>query len=100
MWKHDNFFIGALSALLLSLAASLLILLTGPWIYRQFSDVMPQNKILLLAFFPALFLMRYYMRKLRFNKAGMGALLVVFLLIILYFVLLDKSPVSIFFLNL
>jgi hypothetical protein len=100
MWKHDNFFIGAFSAFILSLFAALLIVLTGPWIYSQFSEFLPQNKFLLLAFLPALFLMRYYMRKLRFDKAGMGALFVIFLFIILYFVFLDKSPVSIFFLNL
>ncbi len=100
MWKNDNFFIGALMALLLSLVTALLVIVTGPLVYRQFSEFMPQNKFLLLAFIPGILLMRHYMRKLRFEKAGMGALIMIFLLIILYFVFLDKSAFSIFFLNL
>lgn len=100
MWKHDNFFIGLFSALVLSLVTSFLIILTGPWFYRMFSEFLPPNKLILLAFVPAIILMRYYMRKLRFEKAGMGALILVFLLIVLYFVFLDKKSFSIFFLNL
>jgi len=100
MWKHDNFFIGAFAALILSLAAALLVITTGPLVYRQFSDFLPQNKFLLLAFIPSILLMRQYIRRLHFEKAGMGALTMTFLLIILYFVLLDKSAVSIFFINL
>jgi chromate transport protein ChrA len=100
MWKNDNFFIGAFSALILSVITAFLIILTGPWVYRLFSDFMPQNKLLLLALIPAIILMRYYLRKLRFEKAGMGSVAIVFLLIILYFVFLDNKPFSVFFLNL
>lgn len=99
-WKHDNFFIGAFSALILSLITAFLIILTGPWFYRLFSEFMPQNKLLLLALAPAVILMRYYLRKLRFEKAGMGSVATIFLLVILYFVFLDNKPFSIFFLNL
>ncbi|MBK6966715.1 MAG: hypothetical protein IPH20_23165 [Bacteroidales bacterium] len=100
MWKHDNFFIGAFSTMIISLVAAFLIILLGPWFYRLFSDYMPQNKLLLLAFIPAIILMRYYLRKLRFEKSGMGSVAVVFLLIVLYFVFLDRKPFSVFFINL
>lgn len=99
MWKHNNFFIGALAALILSMAASFLVILAAPWFYRMFSDVMPQNKALLLASAPGIILMRWYMRKLRYEKAGMGALMVVFILIILYFIVLDKGAVSVYVFN-
>ncbi|MBL7904633.1 MAG: hypothetical protein JNL22_06385 [Bacteroidales bacterium] len=100
MWKHDNFFVGAFSALILSLLTSILLIAAGPWLYRLFSDFLPQNKLLLLALLPSLLLMRQYFRKYRFEKSGMGALSVLFLLIVLYFVLLHNKPVSVFFINL
>jgi hypothetical protein len=100
MWKHDNFFIGAFSALIISVVTAFLIILLGPWFYRLFSDYMPQNKLLLMAFIPAIILMRHYLRKLRYEKAGMGSVVVIFLLIVLYFVFLDRKPFSIFFINL
>ncbi|MHC1776268.1 MAG: hypothetical protein AB9834_12755 [Lentimicrobium sp.] len=100
MWKHDNFFIGAFSALIVSFVTAFLIILLGPWFYRLFSDYMPQNKLLLLSFIPSIVLMRYYLRKLRYEKAGMGSVVVIFLLIVLYFVFLDRKPFSVFFLNL
>ena len=99
MWKNDNFFIGALAALALSIVASFLIIFTAPWFYRLLSDFQPQNKIILLALVPSILLMRYYMRTLRFEKAGMGTVAVTFLMVILYFLLLDGKPVNIFFLN-
>ncbi len=100
IWKHDNFFIGAFSALIISFVAAFLVILLGPWFYRLLSDYMPQNNLLLLAFIPAIVLMRYYLRKLRFEKAGMGSVAVVFLLIVVYFVFIDRKPFSIFFINL
>ncbi len=100
MWKHDNFFIGAFTALILSLITAFLVILTGPWVYRLFSDFIPQNKLLLLAFIPSIIMVRYYLRNLKFEKAGMGSVTIVFLLIILYFIFLDNKPFSIFFLNL
>jgi hypothetical protein len=100
MWKHDNFFIGAFSALMLSLITAFLIILAGPWFYRLFSDFMPQNKLMLISLIPPIILMRYYLRKLHYEKAGMGSVAIVFLLIILYFVFLDKKSFSVFFLNL
>jgi len=100
MWKNDNFFVGAFISLLLSLVTALIVIAAGPLVYRLFSDFEPRNKIVLIAFIPAILLMRHYMRKLHFEKSGMGALTMTFMLIILYFVLLDKSAVSIFFLNL
>ncbi|PKO97898.1 MAG: hypothetical protein CVU14_08915 [Bacteroidetes bacterium HGW-Bacteroidetes-9] len=99
MWKNDNFFIGTLAALALSIVASFLIIFTAPWFYRMFSEFQPQNKIILLALVPSILLMRYYMRKLRFEKAGMGTVAVTFLFVILYFLFLDGKPVNIFFLN-
>lgn len=98
MWKNDNFFIGSLAALLLTLAAAFLVIAAGPFIHGLFSETPPANNLLLLAFVPGILLMRWYMRTMKFSKAGSGALAVVFLVIILYFVLIDRKPFSIFFL--
>lgn len=97
MWKKDNFFVGLLAALLLTLLTSLLVVLITPWIYSFFSQTTPENKYLLLGFIPGVLLMRWYMKKLRYSKAGAGALVVTFLFIIIYFLLIDKKPFSIFF---
>lgn len=96
MWKNDNFFVGALSALILSVATAIMILFLGPLVYPLLPESSPVNKLMLLSPVPALFLMRYYMRKLRFDKAGMGALAIVFILIIVYFVFVEGKPVSLF----
>jgi heme/copper-type cytochrome/quinol oxidase subunit 4 len=97
MWKNDNFFVGLLASLLLTLLAGALVILLTPWIYGFFSQTTPENKYILLAFIPALFLMRWYMKTLRYSKAGAGAVVVIFASIILYFLLIDNKPFSIFF---
>ena len=97
MWKKDNFFIGFLATLLITLLTSVLVVFVTPWLYRFYSQTTPENKYLLLAFIPGVLMMRWYMKKLRFTKAGAGALVVTFLFIILYFLLIDKKPFSIFF---
>lgn len=97
MWKNDNFFIGLLASLLLTMLAGALVIFLTPWIYGFFSQTTPENKYILLAFIPALLLMRWYMRKLRYSKAGAGAVVVIFASIILYFLLIDNKPFSIFF---
>jgi len=97
MWKNDNFFIGLLATLLVTLGASALVIFGGPLIYRLFSQYQPENKLLLLAFAPGILLMRWYMRKLKFTKAGGGALVIVFLFVIIYFVFIDGKPFSIYF---
>ncbi|MCO5255969.1 MAG: hypothetical protein M9926_04340 [Lentimicrobium sp.] len=96
MWKNDNFFIGMLASLMLTLASAAVVILAGPPVYRLFSVSGPENKLLLLAFLPGILLMRWYMRKFRFEKAGMGALLIVFISIILYFVFIDGGDFSIY----
>ncbi|MBW6491032.1 MAG: hypothetical protein K0B15_07555 [Lentimicrobium sp.] len=96
MWKNDNFFIGFLAGLLLTLFTAALIIFAGPLIYNIFSENQPENKLLLLAFIPGVLLMRWYMKKMKFSKAGSGVLVVIFLSIILYFVLIDGKPFSIF----
>ncbi len=97
MWKNDNFFVGLLASLLLTLLAGALVILLTPWIYGFFSQTTPENKYILLAFIPALLLMRWYMKKLRYSKAGAGSVVVIFASIILYFLLIDNKPFSIFF---
>lgn len=96
MWKNDNFFIGALASLVVSMVTSVLIIFAGPPVYGLFSTNPPENRLILLSVFPAVFLMRYYMRKLRFEKAGMGTLAMVFLLMLLYFVFIENKSFSIF----
>lgn len=97
MWKNDNFFVGLLASLLLTLLAAALVIFITPWIYGFFSQTTPENKFILLAFIPSLLLMRWYMKKLRYSKAGAGAVVVIFASIILYFLLIDRKPFSIFF---
>ena len=97
MWKNDNFFVGLLASLLRTLLAGALVILLTPWIYGFFSQTTPENKYILLAFIPALLLMRWYMKKLRYSKAGAGSVVVIFASIILYFLLIDNKPFSIFF---
>ena len=96
-WKNDNFFTGMLATLLLTLLTSALVIFLTPWIYGFFSQTTPENKFLLLAFIPGVLMMRWYMKKLRYSKAGAGALVVTFVFIILYFILIDKKPFSVFF---
>ncbi|GAP43227.1 hypothetical protein TBC1_111377 [Lentimicrobium saccharophilum] len=86
-----------LASLLLTLASAAVVILAGPPVYRLLSLSGPENKLLLLAFLPGVLLMRWYLRKLRFDKAGMGALLIVFVSIILYFVLVEGGDFSIYF---
>ena len=85
-----------LASLLLTLASAALVILASPPVYRLLSLSRPENKLLLLAFLPGVLLMRWYMRKLRFDKAGMGALLIVFVSIILFFVLIEGGEFSIY----
>lgn len=97
MLKNDNFFIGMLASLLLTVVAAALVIFITPWIYGFFSQTTPENKFILLAFIPSLLLMRWYMKKLRYSKAGAGAVVIIFASIILYFLLIDRKPFSIFF---
>lgn len=89
MWKNDNFFIGTLAAVLSIIITAGLIILIAPLVYSQLNLGIPQVKILLLAVFPAVIIMRYYFRKLKFSKSGSGALIIVFLSIILYYVFVE-----------
>jgi len=86
MWKHNNFFIGALFAVLLILAGSLMVFFLAPWFYGQFSAFLPQNKVYLLTLIAPVLLMRYYMKPLGYNKSAMGVVTVIFALMIVYFV--------------
>ena len=96
MWKNDNFFIGLLTAFLLTAVTAVLIFFTAPAIYGLFTDIAPENKVLLLAFVPAILLMRWYFQKFKFEKAGMGALLMVFIFIVLYYIFIESNPVRVF----
>ncbi len=88
MWKHDNFFIGITVAIALTAVTLLLLVLLVPLIYNNFSLGSPDVRLLLLAIVPPVIMMRYYMRVLRYGKSGSGALVVVFALIILWFLLI------------
>ncbi len=86
MWKHDNFFVGVLVALLISLVSLALLIFTVPLVYKLMQLGIPSPRILVLAIAPAIFIMRYYMRKLHYSKSGSGVLVVIFIAIILWFV--------------
>lgn len=47
-------------------------------------------RILMLSIFPNLFTIRYYLKKLQFDKTGRGILLVTFVFAILYFIFYSK----------
>ncbi|HLN52084.1 MAG TPA: hypothetical protein VK212_00150 [Lentimicrobium sp.] len=84
-WKNDNFFVGVTVGLILTGVTVLLLVIIVPLIYQFAGLSNPSVKILLLSVVPAIVLMRYYMRKLQFNRSGSGMLTVVFISIILYF---------------
>lgn len=96
MLNHDNFFVGVTVALILTIATAVVIILLAPIIYSQFSIGEPNAKLLLLSIAPALVMMRYFFRKRGFGKSGSGAVLVIFLSVILYFLFiankLDSFP--------
>lgn len=96
MWRKDNFFIGMLASLLLTLVSSVAVVYGVAPLFKSLSGAVPANKIILLAFIPALFLMRWYMTGIKCEKSGMGVVTIVFIGIILYFVLLDKADFSIY----
>ena len=96
MWKNNNFFIGFLGALLLTFIAAGIILFAGPFLYGLISDTQPPDQLMLLAVFPWILLMRWYFKKLNFTKSGSGALVLVFIFILLHFLVFEKLPNGIF----
>lgn len=89
MWKHNNFFIGALIAIVLTLATSILVVFLVPLIYGWLNIGLPSPKLLLLSIIPAILLMRHFFSKLQFNKSGNGVIVFLFVVIILYFLLIE-----------
>lgn len=87
MLKHDNFFMGVLLSLVLTLLTLLVLFLLIPFIYNTFNLGVPGTSLLLLSIIPSIILMRYYLKVMKFGKSGSGALLVVFVAILLYFFL-------------
>lgn len=91
MLKHDNFFIGVALSLLLIIITALVLLPLIPFIYTSFNFGAPAPSILLLSIVPSIILMRYYLKVVKFGKSGGGALMIVFIAILLYFFLVaDK----------
>lgn len=88
MFKKDNFFAGMTMAFLATIITAVLLILIIPLIYSQSGAADP--KLLLLSMVPSLLLVRYYLKNLGFGKSGQGALLVVFLIMILWFTFLTK----------
>lgn len=88
MLKHDNFFVGITLSLLLIGLTLLVLLPVIPFVYNTFNFGVPAPSILLLSIVPSIILMRYYLKVLKFGKSGGGALMVVFVAIILYFFLI------------
>ncbi len=84
-WKNNNFFVGLTVALILTVISILLILLLVPFVFNLAGWENPSTKIFLLSIAPSIIMMRYYMKVLHFDKSGAGALVIVFLGIIIYF---------------
>lgn len=91
MLKQNNFFIGFFFSLALAAFTGLLVWLLAPVIAAWFTPDAPSVKMMLLSVVPPVLLMRWYLRTLRAERAGMGAVSVVFVIIILYFLLLDGN---------
>lgn len=85
IWKNNNFFIGALTALVLIIAGALLLILLVPPVYSVFNLGVPTPKILVLALLPPVIMMRLYMRRFKFEKAGAGSMFIIFLSMLAYF---------------
>lgn len=94
MWKRNNFFIGALVAVLITLATFILVVFFVPLIYGWLNINLPAPKLLLLSIVPAILVMRYYFSKLQFTKSGNGVLVFIFVAIILYFFLVEGKITS------
>lgn len=86
-WKNDNFFVGVTVGIILIVLTALLLILITPVIYDLFNLGESNPKLLILAFVPAVIMMRYYMRKLNYGKSGSGTIFIVFVGIFLYFLL-------------
>lgn len=79
-------------ALLTVVITAILLILLIPLMYRDSGNADP--KLLLLSMVPSLLLVRNYMKNLGFGKSGQGALLVVFLIMILWFTYFAKVLTS------
>lgn len=88
MLKQNNFFIGFWFALVLAAFTALLVWVLTPYIYPLFTSDNPSVKLMLLSVIPPVLIMRWYLKALRLERSGMGAVTVVFIVIILYFLLL------------
>lgn len=96
MLKQNNFFIGFFLSLGLTVFTGLLVWLLAPTVAAWFTQDEISIKIMLLSVVPPVLLMRWYLRILRAERSGMGAVTVVLVTIILYFLLLDGKPFSYF----
>lgn len=94
MWKHNNFFIGALVAILITLATFILVIFLVPIICGWLNINLPAPKFMLLSIVPAILVMRYYFSKLQFTKSGNGVLVFTFVVIVLYFLLIEGKITS------
>lgn len=90
MWKNDNFFIGAIVSLTLIIATLIFLMVLIPVIYSRIEAV-ASVKVLLLTIVPSVLLMRYYFQKLKYTKAGSGALVIIFISVIAYFVFVQSN---------
>jgi len=95
-WKNDNFFIGFLASVLVTGITVLIVIYALPAFYGLILPEKPGNQLFLLSAIPGIILMRWYFKKLRFEKAGMGAIVVVFALILIYFLLIEGKSVTLF----
>ncbi|MDR2511373.1 MAG: hypothetical protein LBC89_02730 [Bacteroidales bacterium] len=92
MLKKDNIGWGMLVGLLCpSVLLGLLWLLSTFFAPEGKSCLIPFPTLLLLSIIPNLFILRYYLLKLQFDRTGRGILLLSFLWAILFFVIYMKS---------
>ena len=86
--KKDSLILGVILGLLLPLIIYV-ILNKGVFLVQEIFDLesfISNNKLMLIAIFFNLFLLRYYFVSLKFEKSGRGILLITFVYIITYFV--------------
>ncbi|MDR1345722.1 MAG: hypothetical protein LBK03_03355 [Bacteroidales bacterium] len=87
--RRDNFWLGFLTGLLVPAAIFGLLYLIVSMVehYTGKIEIVSIQKIILLSILPNLFLLRYYLLKLKYDLTGRGIVTVTFLIGILFAVL-------------
>ncbi len=91
MLNKDSYILGVVLGLIIPVILfGLLYLLAFAVTYINEGIQIKENILAIVSFVPNLFVMRYYLVNLKFDKTGRGILLITFIYFILYFVIVHK----------